>query len=177
MARVTMARRPRQPHTQRTLSDPERRLWNRVARTVAPKDPKRPTRTLPTPTRDEFALMMRRPPASKPVPARSGPLEPTAAKAVRRGRVEIGAKVDLHDLTLADAYPALARALIRAYNANKGCVLVITGKGPRLEGKIRGALPGWLAGDELRPIVATYAQAHLRHGGAGAWYVFLKKVK
>ena len=159
----------------RPLTEADRRIWQRVARTVTPKTPAKPDAKLRAPKRGEFADMMRVAPPERAEPKRPGPLEATQAKAVRRGRVRIDAKVDLHDLTLAEAYPELERALIRSANRNHACVLVITGKGPRLEGKIRGALPGWLAGSALRPLVATYASAHIKHGGSGAWYVFLKQ--
>jgi len=167
--------RRRRP-TDKPLTDADRRVWNRVTRTVTPKAPNRPVRESAQEEREtEFGLMMRQPPVMKSRPHQPGPLEATAAKAVRRGRVQIDGKIDLHDLTLAEAYPELERSLIRAYNRGHSALLVITGKGVRLEGKLRTALPGWLAGPGLRPIVATYAQAHIKHGGTGAWYVFLKK--
>ena len=163
----------------RPLTDEDQRVWKRVTHTVRPKVMPRPEEGGPAPSRDDFAAMMRIPPKRPAAPTRPGPLEPTAAKTVRRGRVQVDSKVDLHDLYLDQAYPALARALIRASNRNHRCVLVVTGKGRRVEGvptgKIRSALPGWLAGEELRPLVATYAPAHIRHGGEGAWYVFLKQ--
>ena len=170
-----MARdRSPEPPRVRPLSEADRRIWRRVARTVTPKT-RLKTPTPPAASREDFAAMMRVPPAPRSAPPRPGPLEPTAAKAVRRGRVEIGARIDLHDLVLADAYPHLVTRLHRAHERGVRCALVITGKGVRLEGKIRAALPGWLAGPELRPIVATYAPAHIRDGGAGAFYVFLKR--
>ena len=155
------------------LKPEDRRVWRRVARTVRHKET--PKSAVPSASRAEFAAMMRVPVKPRVSPPRPGPLEPTAAKAVRRGRVDVGVKVDLHDLTLAKAYPFLVTRLHRAHERGVRCALVITGKGVRLDGKLRAALPGWLAGPELRPIVATYAQAHQRDGGAGAWYVFLKR--
>ena len=155
------------------LKPEDRRVWRRVARTVRHKEA--PKSDAPSASRAEFAAMMRVPAKPRSRPPRPGPLEPTAAKAVRRGRVDVGARVDLHDLTLAKAYPFLVTRLHRAHERGVRCALVITGKGVRLDGKLRAALPGWLAGPELRPIVATYAPAHQRDGGAGAWYVFLKR--
>lgn len=154
----------------RKLTDRDARLWKHVTRTVTPKE-----RLKSAPTREAFAAMMRVATDTPSAPRMPGPLEETRAKAVRRGRVRVEARIDLHDLTLAAAKPALERGLIRAYNRGKGCVLVITGKGIRLEGKLRAALPGWLAEPALRLIIATYAPAHIKHGGSGAWYVFLKR--
>ena len=162
----------RPPHG-RKLTASDRKIWDKVTRTVTPKA--KPLKGETRPDREKFADMMRVTSEKPTPPARPGPLEVTAHKSVRRGRVRIDSRIDLHDNVLADALPALERGLIRSYNRGETCVLVITGKGRRLEGRIRAALPGWLAGPTLRPIVATYSQAHIRHGGSGAWYVFLKK--
>jgi len=160
----------------RNLSDTERKVWRRVTKTVTPKPQKGVPK--PMPTREEFGQMMRvRQDAPSAARERRGELELRNDKAVRRGRVKIDARLDLHDLTLSQGWPALERGLIRSYNRGQSCVLVITGKGMRLEGKLRQALPGWLADPALRPIVATYSQAHIRHGGTGAWYVFLKAAR
>jgi DNA-nicking Smr family endonuclease len=58
-------------------------------------------------------------------------------------------------------------------------LLVVTGKGARGgeggRGVIRAALPHWLETPALRPYVAALRAAHPRHGGAGAWYVILRR--
>jgi len=110
--------------------------------------------------------------ASKPIPKT---LDINQDKRVRRGRVEVDAKIDLHDMTQIDAKPALQRAIIRAANRNKSCLLVITGKGLRGDGVLRRNFPLWIADPSVRPLIATYAPAHVKHGGGGAWYVFLKR--
>jgi DNA-nicking Smr family endonuclease len=43
------------------------------------------------------------------------------------------------------------------------------------EGVLRQRLPEWLGEPEIRPVVSGFAQAHRMHGGAGAYYVFLKR--
>lgn len=127
-------------------------------------------------SREDFANMLRVPPqmpeAPRPLPQS---LDVNQDKTVRRGRVSIDSKVDLHDLTQAQARPALQRAIIRASNRNYKCLLVITGKGTRGEGILRRNFVGWIEDPTIRPLIATYAQAHIRHGGSGAWYVFLKR--
>jgi DNA-nicking Smr family endonuclease len=95
----------------------------------------------------------------------------------RRGRVDIRAKIDLHDMRLDQAELALHGALVRAAAAQIPVLLVITGKGVRLEGKIRQAFPGWISSPAMNEYVASYAQAHIRHGGTGAWYIFLRTPK
>ena len=64
-------------------------------------------------------------------------------------------------------------------------VLVITGKGlkkvngdPRTiieRGVLRTMLPIWLNSPELSQLVAGWDQSAQGHGGAGAWYVRLKR--
>jgi DNA-nicking Smr family endonuclease len=162
----------------RKLDPSERLVWNRVARTVSPR--RRPhgkgaAKPAPTASREDFAAMMRLPPLrpSKPKPL-SETVPQTAGKSVRKGKVEIDARLDLHGLTQAQARRALATALMRSVKRGERCLLVITGKGPQLEGVLRTQLPGWLAAPDIRPLVASFSQAHARHGGAGAWYVFLR---
>ncbi|MEM7730638.1 MAG: Smr/MutS family protein [Pseudomonadota bacterium] len=162
----------------RPLEPSERLVWNRVARTVRPR--RRPhgkgaAKPVPSPTRDEFAAMMRLPPLTPAAPAPATGHVPRATDRItRRGRVEIDAKLDLHGLTQDQARGALSTQLLRSAKRGHRCVLVITGKGFQGEGVLRTQLPGWLSAPELRPLVARYAQAHARHGGGGAWYVFLK---
>jgi len=138
-------------------------------------DPPHNRSVKPVPDRAAFAAMMRLPPdvptQTKPLPQS---LDINQDKSVRRGRVQIDAKIDLHDMTQATAKPALSHAIIRASNRNYRCLLVITGKGARLDGVLRRNFPDWINAPDIRPLIATYAPAHIRHGGSGAWYVFLK---
>jgi DNA-nicking Smr family endonuclease len=90
---------------------------------------------------------------------------------LRRGRLEPEARLDLHGFTQDGAYRALLKFLVRAQGDEKRLVLVITGKG----GTLRAQLPFWLGQVELRPLVAGASEAHIKHGGGGAFYVFLKR--
>jgi len=92
---------------------------------------------------------------------------------LRRGRLEPDARADLHGLTQDAAYRTLIGFLVRSQAQGLKLVLVITGKG----GILRGALPLWLGQAELRPLVAGLREAHVRHGGAGAFYVLLRAPK
>ena len=65
---------------------------------------------------------------------------------------------------------------MRASKRGHQCVLVITGKGRGGEGVLRAQLPRWLSQPDLRPLVSRLAPAHARHGGSGAFYVFLREV-
>jgi len=156
----------------RPLKPEEKKVWKHVSRTVTPR---RAKSAKALPTRSEFAAMMRLPP-DVPLSNRRMPqsLDINQDKKVRRGRVDVDAKIDLHDMTQAEAKPALFKAVMRASNRNYKCVLVVTGKGLRLDGVLRRNFPYWIQDPQIRPLIATYAQAHIRHGGSGAWYVFLK---
>jgi DNA-nicking Smr family endonuclease len=68
-------------------------------------------------------------------------------------------------------------------------VLVITGKGPAGQdseirpfgaperGVLKRLVPKWLAETELGALVTGYSTAKARHGGAGALYVRLRRVR
>jgi DNA-nicking Smr family endonuclease len=90
---------------------------------------------------------------------------------LRRGRLEPEARLDLHGLTQNAAYRALLRFLAKAQAEGKKLVLVITGKG----GILRAQLPLWLGEADLQTLVAGLGAAHVKHGGAGAFYVLLRK--
>lgn len=96
---------------------------------------------------------------------------------MRRGRVEIGASLDLHGHTLATAQAAVLRFLHSAHARGDRTVIIVTGVGRGGEGVLKRALPEWLAARDVRALIAGYAQAHRQHGGAGAFYVFLKRAE
>ena len=152
-------------------------LWREVTRTVRPLS----RRVEPPPVR----LHVAQPPATPRVVAPAHPPPPRRAhaplanrspeKRIRRGRVEIGGRLDLHGMTQAEAEAAVASFLAHHRGEGARCVIVITGKGGRAntgEGVLRRQLPGWL--ERHRAIVSGYAEAHRTHGGAGAFYVFLR---
>lgn len=166
----------KRPRKETGLAPEDRKIWQKVARTVAPRRRAHGKGAAkPDPTREDFAAMLRLPaaplPSQKPLPQS---LDINQDKRTRRGRVEIDGTIDLHDMTQAQARAALVTAIIRASNRNHKTVLVITGKGLRGEGVLRRNFPEWISQAPIRPIIATYAPAHQKHGGSGAWYVFLK---
>ena len=92
-----------------------------------------------------------------------------------RGRTDLDGTLDMHGMTLAEAEAAL-QAFV-AYHRAQGhyWVLVITGKGVRGEGRLRKALPDWLAREPLSQAIAAYDQAAIPHGGGGAFYLRLRR--
>jgi DNA-nicking Smr family endonuclease len=101
-----------------------------------------------------------------------------------RGKLAPEARIDLHGMTLAEAHPELIRFLLNAQASGLRLVLVITGKGkqrddqgpiPQRTGALRHQVPHWLRLPPLGPAVLQVTEAHLRHGGAGAYYVYLRR--
>jgi DNA-nicking Smr family endonuclease len=103
---------------------------------------------------------------------------------VRRGKLDIDARIDLHGMRQVEAQTALAGIIARTRTNRGRCILVVTGKGQAIDpgedyitpqpGVIRRRLPEWLNGPGCREHVSGYAQAHPKDGGAGAFYVLLK---
>jgi DNA-nicking Smr family endonuclease len=105
---------------------------------------------------------------------------------LRRGKLRPEARIDLHGMTLAQAHPALTRFLTKAHADDQRLVLVITGKGkdrddggvmPVRRGVLRHQVPHWLQASPLRYIVVQITPAHFRHGGDGAYYVYLRRAR
>jgi DNA-nicking Smr family endonuclease len=116
-------------------------------------------------------------PASTQAPkqAIAAPQDRGGEKRIRRGKLEIGATLDLHGHTQDAARAALRRFLRAAHARGERTVIVVTGVGRANEGVLKRRLPEWLAEADLRQIVSGFAQAHRAHGGAGAVYVFLRR--
>ena len=103
---------------------------------------------------------------------------------MNRGKLHPEARIDLHGMTLDRAHNALTRFLLSHHAGGKRLVLVITGKGkdrddggpiPTRRGVLRHQVPQWLAAPPLSAVVLQVAQAHLTHGGGGAYYVYLRR--
>ena len=103
------------------------------------------------------------------------------ARALARGKLVPQASLDLHGMTLAAAERAVATFLDAAVAQNLRIVLIVTGKGMRLEGgrmlggRIRAEFVGWLNRADNRSRVRGVRAAHPRHGGGGAFYVLLRR--
>ncbi|MFD0937956.1 Smr/MutS family protein, partial [Methylobacterium trifolii] len=109
-------------------------------------------------------------------------LERQARLALRRGRLQVDARIDLHGMYQGQAHDALVGFLLRARSAGHAYVLVVTGKGSpdfadafSERGVLRRSVPHWLRSPELRGIVIGFEEASRHHGGAGALYVRLRR--
>ena len=103
---------------------------------------------------------------------------------LKRGKLVPEARIDLHGMTLDQAHPALTGFILSCYGRGLRLVLVITGKGqsadpyragPVRRGVLKQQVPHWLTMAPLSSAVLQVSEAHLRHGGGGAYYVYLRK--
>ncbi len=103
---------------------------------------------------------------------------------LKRGKLKPEGRIDLHGMTLDRAHPALSRFILSAHKSGKRLVLVITGKGkqrdeggpiPVRHGVLRHQVPQWLGTAPLSSVVLQVSQAHVSHGGGGAYYVYLRR--
>ncbi|MCI2400078.1 Smr/MutS family protein [Aliiroseovarius subalbicans] len=196
-----MARKPR------NLRPDERELWNKATENTTRTLPERPevSAAHPKPTPNLTPPKVANPrfrvgEAAKPR-ARPHDLAPSISQHVanhpvamdrkafgkmKRGRLAPEARIDLHGMTIAQAHPALLNFILNSVAMDRRLVLVITGKGkskphdgpmPMRYGVLRHQVPHWLHSMPLRPHILQIAEAHLKHGGQGAYYVYLRRAR
>lgn len=111
-----------------------------------------------------------------------------ASNKLKKGNVKIDKKIDFHGLSLIDAKQLLISSINLCFQNNKRCILFITGKGTNLKeketdqnrlffGKIRRSFLDWTRLDEVKNKILQIHQAAPKHGGDGAFYVYLRKNK
>lgn len=189
----------------RGLRDEERELWDRVAGTARPMRPRRPLlpshepapkakppAARPTPTefhigdlaRPQTAMHDLAPTIEERLATQTVRMDRRAHRDLTRGKLAPEGRIDLHGMTLAEAHPELIRFVMNAHRSGKRLVLVITGKGKRVDdhgpvpqrvGVLRHQVPHWLTQPPLGTVVQQIAPAHLKHGGMGAYYVYLRR--
>ncbi|MGF1658479.1 MAG: Smr/MutS family protein [Rubrimonas sp.] len=123
------------------------------------------------------------PESDRPLPARPGTpgLDRNTARRLGQGRRAPEARLDLHGMTSDAAHGALTRFVMESAALGRRCVLVVTGKGRcpqsggRGEGVLRRDAPRWLGVAPLAAEVVGVFEAHARHGGGGALYVYLRR--
>lgn len=187
-----MARRPR------GLRPDEKDLWARYTTGVAPSpEPPGPAPAKPNPPPPKpkaplpvFKVGERaRGKNSVMVTRAKGPTDPPPKMdkktfgRMKKGQLVPEARLDLHGLTVADAHGALAEFILSAQAKGLRLVLVITGKGNKADvglmpverGVLRRQVPEWLRLAPLSLAVLDITAAHRKHGGDGAFYVYLKR--
>ncbi len=103
---------------------------------------------------------------------------------MRSGKLSPDARIDLHGLTVDQAQLRLTAFIKAAHARGDRLLLVITGKGrgrddegpiPRRQGVLRHHVPLWCRQAPLGALVLQLTPAHRRHGGEGAFYVYLRR--
>lgn len=177
----------------RQLGEEELALWRQVAERVTPLNPRAaepapPRQTAPNGTPAPPRPSAPPPQPKAPRPAAPGPIQMDAKahKRLTRGRMEPEARLDLHGMTLAQAHGSLTQFILASRAAGRRLVLVITGKGklredtgpiPPQTGLLRRQVPLWLREPPLAGTVLDITEAHRKHGGSGALYVYLKRAR
>ncbi len=193
-----MKRRPR-----RELRPEEKELWNQVRKNTVPLRLDGPHVVTPGPddgSSGKKAANVWRPPefsigeksaATRPQISQftqaaqpSINMDSKRFSRMKKGKLRPEARLDLHGMTLAQAQPALSSFIFEAHAKGLRLVLVITGKGrarddgnpvPVRTGALRHHVPQWLKSAPLGPLVLQVNEAHVRHGGGGAVYVYLRR--
>ncbi|SFI13131.1 Smr/MutS family protein [Albimonas pacifica] len=115
-------------------------------------------------------------------------LDRRTADRLKRGRRPPEARLDLHGMTADRAHASLSSFIRSTRAQGLRCVLVVTGKGgrkpvedapfmPERTGVLRHAVPLWLGQAPLAHMIVGIYPAHRSHGGEGALYVYLRKIR
>lgn len=167
----------------------ERALWDVAMRGVR-RFRTRPQAAISAPAQTPPAAPAQTPPAAAaqtppPLPPTSAPhhvppsrdVDRATLDRLRRGQIALEARIDLHGLTQAEAFPALMGFIANAARGGRRALLVITGKGAVSQGGgiLRRNAPAWLMASPIGAQILAVAPAHRRHGGDGAFYVMLRR--
>ncbi len=186
----------------RGLSPEEAALWARLAATVRPmrgrmradvavvKPQLAELPVKPAVIRNIKGRIPAPPPQPNVVAVSSRPLDrhgldSTWDRRLAHGLVAPDFTLDLHGHSLDAAWSRLDYGLTLANAQGARVVLVITGRPRPVEaadrgvkrGAIRAKLLDWLASGSHASKIAAVRAAHPRHGGAGAVYVVLRRVR
>lgn len=154
-----------------------------------------PARSEPAPARRPQPPLPDWPSRAQPKPETAPPLtglDRRTSQKLSRGQMEADVRIDLHGMTQIVAYEALLGFLIRARAQDARLALVITGKGesgfarhtlhsvrfhptPERKAVLRSQVPQWFHEERFRELVAGFQPAHPRHGGGGAFYVWIRR--
>ncbi len=181
----------------RKVAKQTERLHPEIPQTVHPTSlPKpKPTKS-PKPRLDAFEPGQKaptkqganalKPSVTEDLRARPVQMDTKAFARMKRGKLKPEGKLDLHGMRVDNAHPALIRFVLNAQASGKRLVLVVTGKGkdrdepgpiPTPRGVLRNQVPQWLSLPPLAQAVLQVTPAHISHGGDGAYYVYLRRVR
>lgn len=177
------------PRYIRRLTHAEAELWEIVTASVTPYRQRPPTAPAeaappakpPAPLRETgrtpAPVAPRDRPAPPPPPTPLTEIDHRTRVKIKRGRLDVDAKLDLHGLRQDEAQRALSAFLRRAQADGAKIAIVVTGKGLSREegGVLRRVVPMWLQAPHLRDVVVGFGEAARHHGGEGALYVRIRR--
>jgi DNA-nicking Smr family endonuclease len=177
----------------RALTEEERELFETALEDARPlkKAPRRRKKRA-EPVQAPPVVVVAKPQAGAPVSRHNVGVDGNTADRLRRGLIEPQARLDLHGLTERDAHRALLTFLRGARSRKLRLILIVTGKGEagsnraeespfdlgldkRMRGVLRKMTPRWLKEPGVAELIVDVREAHRRHGGSGALYVYLRK--
>jgi DNA-nicking Smr family endonuclease len=190
------------------MSAEDEALWRAVTETIKPLERRpppgrkpmpvapveQPISAAPSPRAKPETPAPRRPSTAiprAPKPSEPPPFEVKRARRLRRGKLEIDARIDLHGMRQAEAHRALRSFLLSSHARGLRHVKVITGKGRSTDegarpfdlhgadkpGVLKRLVPTWLTEADLAAVVVSFTGAGRQHGGDGALYVHLRRRK
>jgi len=200
-----MTKKPSKPSNKKEKKPPkgldDTALWGHVAASIEPLDERHknllkvagdgtaPASSPVSQKKRTFFPPLKAPGDAKPPPKKRPVLQDldhgtsigvdkSTATRLKKGRQPIEGRLDLHGMIQSEAHPALDAFIENAYRSGKRAVLVITGKGTKLDGSVgvlRQAVPRWLNLPPNRPRILAFSHATAKDGGEGALYVLLKR--
>lgn len=198
---------PRRKYGKRGLSAEERELWQKVVEKTTPIRATNPVFLSVNPPPKPRSFPVAQPLAPFRVGQATRGLPPTHIllpdldqrfssvspnmdrrnfERLKKGKLAIDGRVDLHGMTQDQAYPALISFVKSSHTKGRRLLLVITGKGktshdegimPVRRGVLKHLVPQWLTLPPVAPLVLQVTQASRKHGGSGAYYVYLRRVR
>lgn len=164
------------------LNAEDRELWENFTQSIEPfkKDKNAHKKTSPKKKETHSAKPMIQPMASPNTSEKElVDFDRKVFRQIKSGKTPINAKLDLHGYTQKEAFVLLEQFISSCFSNGKRIALIITGKGTGTRGEslgvLRGNLPHWLNHPTLKPYVLSFCQSDIKHGGAGAFYVIIRK--
>ncbi|MHC8491489.1 Smr/MutS family protein [Thalassospira sp. SM2505] len=161
-------------------SDTAIQLPDNLAENLERSEENRAARNLPSARNADRGPQIKKQTLADLKPGVTDGIDRSTANKFQKGKMTIDGRIDLHGMTQDVAHNALNAFIEESWQAGKRCVLVITGKGSRADeygrtGLLRQRTPQWLSAPRLRNRILAINQAQIQHGGAGAFYVLLKR--
>lgn len=137
--------------------------------------------TVTAPAKTEAAQPAQNKKTQTTQPAEGKGVAASQLRKLKRGQSPIDSTLDLHGYSREQAQIIVTRHLQKTFENGGRVVRIITGKGQFTldghDGILRQNLPRWLGDAPLSSIVLDHHIARPQHGGAGAFYILLRKKK